>query len=223
EVPSARAAGQGFVGVAGQNNDPTAVFTNPGAMTALKGTQVTVGTAWENIHGAYQDDAGNTTKERVVNTAVPNISVTQSFMDGKLAAGLGVQSPYGLETNWDGNSPLRYVATTSRLHMVDIMPAVAYQVHPMFSIGAGAHYVNVFDARLDKHFNNDFVNLGIFLTKGLGGPTTGSPDGIADLKGTGANWGYHTGFVFKPNEQHAFGVTYHSKVNLRINGSESLT
>src|SRR3989344_4779558 len=98
EVPSARAAGQGYVGVAGQNNDPTAVFTNPGALTNLKGTQVTAGGHWENIHGSYKDDAGNTTKEKVVNVIVPNLSLTQSFMDGKLAAGLGIQSPYGLET-----------------------------------------------------------------------------------------------------------------------------
>src|SRR5205807_6686117 len=72
EVPSARAAGQGYVGVAGQNNDPTAVFTNPAAMTSLKGTQATFGIHYENIHGAYKDDAGNETKERVTNVGVPN-------------------------------------------------------------------------------------------------------------------------------------------------------
>src|SRR5438445_12581283 len=76
EVPSARAAGQGYVGVAGQNNDPTAVFTNPGAITSLKGTQATEGMHWENIHGSYTDNAGNTTKEGVVNVAVPNFSAT---------------------------------------------------------------------------------------------------------------------------------------------------
>src|SRR5258706_16425557 len=102
EVPSARAAGQGYVGVAGQNNDPTAVYTNPGAMTSLKGTQATMGLHWENVHGSYQDNVGNTTKERVVNVAVPNFSTTQSFMDGKLSAGLRSQSPYGVETNWPG-------------------------------------------------------------------------------------------------------------------------
>jgi len=92
-----------------KTNDPTAVFTNPAAITSLKGTQATFGWHWENIHGGYVDNAGNETKERVVNVGVPNTSVTQSFMDGKLAAGLSIQSPFGLETHWDGNSPLRYV------------------------------------------------------------------------------------------------------------------
>ncbi len=205
EVPSARAAGQGYVGVAGQNNDPTAVYTNPAAMTALKGTQATLGIHWENIHGEFQDAAGNVTKERVTNVAVPNFSITQSFLDGKLSAGLSSQSPFGLETHWDGNSPMRYVATNSRLGMVDITPAVAYQVHPMVSVGAGVDYVNLFDAQLDRQV------------------ATGGADGTSSLRGQATNWGYHTGLVFQPTEQHAIGITYHSKVNLRVNGNVTLS
>ena len=216
EVPSARAAGQGYVGVAGQNNDPTAVYTNPGAITALKGTQATFGTHWENIHGSYKDDAGNETKARVTNVAVPDLSMTQSFMDGKLATGLSVQSPFGLETNWPGNSPLRYVATNSRLGMVDIMPAVAYQALPMVSIGAGVDYVNLFRAQLDRHINVDAVNAA------LGAPTAGSADAVSSLRGQAADWGYHAGVVFQPNAQHAVGIAYHSKVNLRVNGNVQL-
>ena len=225
DVPSARAAGAGFVGIAGQNDDPTAVYANPGAISSLKGTQVTFGSTWENIHGGYQDNSGNETKERVINAVVPDFAMTQnfqSFMDGKLTAGLSSQSPFGLQTNWDGNSPLRYVATNSKLAMVDVMPAVAYQVLPMVSIGAGVDYDNVFDAQLDKHVNNDAVNLALAL-KGFGAPTTGSPDAVASLRGTAASWGYHAGFVVKPSDQHAIGITYHSKVDLRVNGSETIT
>lgn len=216
EVPSARAVGEGFVGTAGQNDDPTAVYTNPAAMTALPGTQATFGITWENIHGEYQDSSGNDTKERVTNAGVPNMAVTQNFMDGKLAAGLSTQSPFGLETYWPENSPLRYVATDSRLDLVDITPAVAYQVHPMVSVGAGADYINVFNATLNRAVNVNGVN------SSLGAPTTTSPDGSSSLNGQAASWGYHAGVVFKPTEQHAFGITYHSKVDLQVNGSVSL-
>jgi long-chain fatty acid transport protein len=223
EVPSARAAGQGYVGIAGQIEDPTAVYENPAAITSLPGTQATLGGTWENIHGGYQNNSGSETKERVVDVAVPNFSATQNFLDGKLAAGLSVQSPFGLETHWEGDSPLRYVATDSRVGMVDITPAVAYKIIPMLSVGAGVDYDNLFNAQLDKHVNNDMVNLALFQQLGLGSPTSGSPDAVASLRGSGADWGYHAGLVFQPAEQHAIGLTYHSKVNIRVNGNETIT
>jgi len=217
EVPSARSAGQGYVGVAGQSDDPTTVFSNPAAMTNLKGTQLTVGSAWENIHGGYQDNAGNQTKERVTNAGVPNASATHSFLDGKLGAGLSVQSPFGLESYWPGNSPLRYVATDSRLDMVDITPAVAYQVIPMVSVGAGVDYFDVFNAQLSRAVNVNAVNTA------LGAPTATAADASTTLSGQSTNWGYHGGVLLQPNEKNAFGITYHSKVDLRVLGNAQIS
>jgi long-chain fatty acid transport protein len=216
EVPSARAAGQGYVGVAGQNDDPTAVYTNPAAMTSLKGTQVTFGAHFENVRPSYQDAAGNETNANMTNVLVPNVSLTQSFMDGKLSAGLSVQSPFGLETHWDPNSPMRYVATNSQLGMVDITPAIAYQVHPKVSIGAGVDYYNMFKAQLDRQVYVDGVNVA------LGGSPTGASDATSSLQGQAAAWGYHAGIVIQPTEKHAIGITYHSKIDLRVNGNVTI-
>jgi len=174
-------------------------------MTALKGTQATFGIQWENIHGSFTGNSGLETKERVTNVAVPNVSATQSYLEGKLAAGLSVQSPFGLETHWDGNSPMRYVATNSVLHLVYVTPAIAYQVHPKFSVGAGVDYINLFDAQLDREV------------------ATGGADGTASLRGQAASWSFHTGIVYQPTEQHAIGITYHNKVNLRVNGNVTLS
>ena len=223
EVPSARAAGEGYVGIAGQNEDPTTIYTNPGAMTALKGTDITIGATWENIHGSYIDNSGAETTERVTNVGVPNFSMTQGFMDGKLSAGLSSQSPFGLETYWPSNGPTRYVATDSRLDMVDVTPAVAYEITPVVSVGAGADYVNLFNATLNRaNVNVTATNFGL-AQNGFGTFTGASADGNSSLTGQAANWGYHAGVVLKPFEQHAFGLTYHSKVDLRVNGSETLT
>jgi long-chain fatty acid transport protein len=216
EVPSARAAGQGYVGVAGQNNDPTAVYTNPGAMTKLDGTQATFGLHYENVNPSYESDAGVEHDANTTNVVVPNFSMTQSFLDGRLSAGLSTQSPFGLETHWPGDGPLRYVATDSRLGMVEVMPAVAYEVTPMFSIGAGLKYVNLFNAQLDRHINVDAVNAA------LSSPSVGSADAVSSLRGKAADWGYHVGMMFEPHEKHGIGVTYHSKVDLRVNGNVTI-
>jgi long-chain fatty acid transport protein len=217
EVLSARAAGQGYVGVAGENDDPSAVYANPAAITHLKGTQATFGAHFENIHGSFESDSGQTTKARVENAVVPNVSVTQSFMDGKVGAGLTVQSPFGLETHWPGNGPMRYVATDSRLNMVTISPVIAVQLHPMVSVGAGPDYIDVFNAQLDKHVSNDILNLVLPPT------SNGAPDAVSSLRGQGSALGYHAGIQITPNEQHSLGITYHSKNTVRINGNVKLS
>ncbi len=222
EVPSARAAGQGYVGVAGVNNDPTAVYSNPAAITRLKGTQFTFGGTFENVRGSYENAAGAETKAKIANVVVPNASFTQSFMEGKLGAGLSVQSPFGLETSWPGNGPMRYVATNSRLRMVEISPVLAFQVHRAFSVGAGPDYARLLSAQLDRHVSVDLINLS--MNQAIGTPlTNGAPDAISSLRGEGSAFGYHAGLQLTPNTHHSFGAVYHSRKRIRVNGNVTLT
>jgi len=216
EALSARSLGQGAVGIAAENDDPATVYSNPAGMTRLMGTQATHGGTWENLHGNYTSAAGASSKMRSIDVGVPNFAFTQNLIDGKLGVGLGVESPYGLETHWQ-DGPLRFVATNSRIHLVDVTPGVAYQVIPMMSVGFGADYFNTFDASLEKHINVDDVNTS------LGAPTAGSPEAVSRLSGSATNWGYHAGITFKPSEQHSFGLAYHSKVKLTVNGTASIT
>jgi long-chain fatty acid transport protein len=219
EVLSARGEGQAFVGVAGQNDDPMVGYLNPAALTNLKGTNLTLGGTWENLHPKYEDSSGNITKGRSNDAGVPNFGITQSLLDGKLGTGLTVSSPYGMDTHWAADSPMRYVATNSVLHMIDISPAVGYQVTSQWSIGAAADYFNLFDATLEKNVNNTELNYAL----SQGRSQASLSDGDAKLSGTAANWGFHTGVMYQPNDKNAFGLTYHNKVVLNVNGSISLT
>jgi len=217
EVLSARSLGQGAVGVAAQGEDLAAIYSNPAGLTNIKGVKASFGATWESIYGSYQSNAGNQTNTRLNDVAVPNAAIGGSSKDGKMGFGLALESPYGLETHWGKDSPLKYLATDSKLHMLFIDPAVAYRINPMFSIGAGADYVNVFNADLEKQLNVNNVNAS------LGAPTTTAPDGTSSLIGTGTNWGYHAGVLIEPNERHALGITYHSKIKLTVTGAANLT
>jgi len=221
EVPSARAAGQGYVGIAGQNEDPTVAWSNAAGIMNLQGTQFTIGGHWENIHGSYVNDAGVETKARVTNVVVPNMSLTHTFSDSQVGLGLSVQTPYGLETHW-GDGPLRYVATDSRLAATFISPSVAAKFSPQFSIGAGFDFVDLSNAQLDRHVSNDALNFQ-YSQFGIGTPTLGAGDAVASLKGSGTAWGGHAGFVYMPAENHAIGVTYHTQVTVPIDGALKLS
>jgi long-chain fatty acid transport protein len=217
EALSARTAGQGYVGTAAQNDDPTTVYSNPAGISKLSGTQVTLGAHWENINPSYVDNADQRTRARTSNAFVPNFSATHSFADGTWGAGLSVQSPFGLETHWGGDSALRYYATDTRLRTVIITPAVSYRPVSAFSVGAGVDYFDIPVAQLDRHVSVDALNFN------LGSAPSGAPDAVSSLRGDGTAWGYHAGVLVQPNDQNALGLTYHSKAKVRIDGEESIS
>src|SRR5258708_37863339 len=93
----------------------------------------------------------------------------------------------------------------------------------MVSFGVGADYINLNTADLEKNVNMNNLNNGILLSQGLPAAFAGLQDGDSKLSGQASNWGFHTGVMVKPNEQHTFGLAYHSKVKLNVNGSVSLT
>jgi len=222
EAFSARSLGEGGVGVAGTTEDLGAIYANPAAVTTLAGTQATIGGTWENLHASYEGN-NQSSNMRSIDVGVPNLAVTRSLMNNKLGAGLGVFSTYGLETHWPGDGSLRYIATNSRLHIIDVTPSVAYQILPQLSFGIGADYFNLNTADLEKNVNMNNLNNAILISNGFPPAFAGLSDADSKLSGSAANWGYHTGLMYRPNEQHSFGLVYHSPVKLNINGSVSLT
>jgi len=217
EVPSARAAGQGYVGVAGQSEDPTVAWSNAAGIVLLPGTQFTVGGTFEDIHGKYESPAGAETKERVTDVLVPNMSLTHTFSDSQIGIGLSVQTPYGLETHW-GDGPLKYVATDSRLATTFISPSVSAKFDSAFTLGAGFDFVDASNAQLDRHISNTALNSK--LTNSLYPDT---PDAVASLKGDGTGWGGHAGFIYMPTDNNSIGVTYHTQVTVPIEGRVKLS
>ena len=245
ELISARSLGQGGTGVAGTQNDPVAGYTNPAAMTSLQGTQAAIGLTYVNASPTFTADQGQAvTGARATSVFVPDFAATTQFMGGKLAAGLAAVTPYGLETHFDGDSPLRYAATDTRLRVVDITPSVAYKVCDGFSIGAGVGYFNALTGQLAKkvdtaQINGDATYAGAYAAAIGAGATAQQAAGIAGaqglaaarastdanstLNGTGDGWGYHIGATIRPSEHHQIGLVFHSASKVGLSGSVSMS
>ncbi len=230
ELISTRSLGEGGTGVAGTQNDPTSVYTNPAAMTILKGTQATIGLTYVNASPTFTNAAtsggfgasqytagqpGQVSGARATSVIVPSFAATTQFLDGKLAAGLAVVTPYGLETHFDGDSPIRYATTDARLRIIDITPSVAYKVNDVFSVGVGVDYWDTTEGDLEKKVNVNALNASL---SGVGGP-----DANSALTGTGDGWGYHLGTTIRPSEHHQIGLVYHSSVKMNLTGTTQLT
>src|SRR3990172_9727078 len=111
---------------------------------------------------------------------IPNIYFAGPIIENKLAAGIGINVPYGLQGKWDGDGFSRYVVTDFKLSIINVNPTITYKPLSCLSIGAGLDYYYA-TTDLDKHINVGLINSS--LTGTSIDPTT--PEGLqdADLHG----------------------------------------
>ncbi|MCX5787354.1 MAG: outer membrane protein transport protein [Elusimicrobia bacterium] len=187
---------------------------------------VTVGLSYLNARPEYTNDAGQVTGAGSTSAVVPNVSGAWKLMDGRLAVGLAAVMPYGLESHWNGDSPLRYAATDARLRIVDVIPAVAYKVSDSLSAGAGLDYYNTILGSLEHKIDVAGLNANLtYKATGNAGAAVAAgtgPDANSRLNGKGDGWGYHLGLTYRPNEHHQIGVVYHSSVKIGLSGNVQL-
>jgi long-chain fatty acid transport protein len=225
ELVSARSLGQGGTGVAGVDPDATVSYLNPAAMTGMPGLQFTGGGAYANARPTFTNDssasspslpAGAVEGARATSVVAPDFGATVQLLDGKLAAGVSVVSPFGLESHFDADSPVRYYATDSRLRVIDVSPAVAVKLGDALSVGVAADYYDTVEGQLSQALNVTGIN------SRLGFPSAAA-DGSASMTATGGGFGYHLGATFRPSESSQIGLVYHSNVKMSLSGNTNLT
>jgi len=129
---------------------------------------------------------------------VPGVHYAYRYCD-KLAFGLNITSPFGLKTNYDINSIVRYASTRSDLRTYDIAPSVAYCLRDGFSIGAGPDFVHA-DLQLDS-----VSNLAL-------------PDRSTEVRLSRWGIGGHVGLLFEASDCTRIGLNYRSQVRLKTRG-----
>jgi long-chain fatty acid transport protein len=115
----------------------------------------------------------------------------------KLTLGLSFYTPYGLITDykngWFGSDH----GVFSGLKVMDLSAGFAYQVHPMFSVGAA--------------INGQYIHARLTGTKNNGLAST-------DMNGDDMGAGYMLGATFTPQKNIRLGVSYRSKVSHELKG-----
>ena len=196
---SASGLGNAFAGGAASAEDASTVFFNPAGMSRLSGKQIVVaahaitpsakfsgtGNTGSNMGG----DAGGT-------AIVPNGYFTMEMKPG-LKVGLGVNAPFGLQTEYDPAWVGRYHAIKSRIETTNVNPSVAYQVNESLSLGAGVDY---------QHISGELSNFDDVL-------------GTAVVKGTDNAWGYNLGGLYNVNPATRIGVAYRSAISYTLRGT----
>lgn len=180
-------------------DNPSAVFYNPAGLTQLKRPEVEV--------GAYAITLGNqATVGGVDYDADKQWQVAPHFfyaapINDRLSFGFGLNSPFGLGTEWGQNTPFRTVVTEGRLMFVSMTAAVAWKIDDSLSVGLtlSGNYADLTLAQGVGFFPTDFLAF--------------QGDGYSVGAGIGVRW--------QPSERHAFGFTLNSETSADLDGTLS--
>src|SRR5215468_7661606 len=150
---SGRALGSAYAGEGAIATDPTTIFYNPAGLTLLDGTQIATSgfLVWTHFffenRGSHLNEAvggapltgGNAGNAQPLSTFFISHRLTDRF-----SLGLGVSTPFGLQTGWPRGWVGRYHARFSQLQTFNFNPSLAVRVTDWLSLGGGANaeYLN---------------------------------------------------------------------------------
>lgn len=204
--------GDATAGSAAKKNDIATQFNNPATMTTVNKngakaslTAVVPNLKYDVTSATYVDgtsirngnDGDNGTPAALVPAAYLMWAVNDS-----LRLGLGVTSPFGLQTDYNKNWSGRLFGTRSKLETVDVNPSFALKLHEKLSVGAG--------------FSVQYVKADI--ASGLQELDSGLQTPELSVKGKGVGYGFNLGLLFTPWSHTRFGLAYRSAIRHKLKG-----
>jgi len=211
----------------GRNDDASALYSNPAAITQLPGFQIKAGitfiqpeidvTTFGSLDG--QIPAGVPVKNSLnsYTAIVPHLYMTYRITDD-IGLGLGFFVPYGLKSDF-ARQPISWPGAYNNFYTdiksYEITPTIAYRiVHDQpwakqISIAAGLAAL-----RTDIVIKRQML-LGV-------NPITGGPlYSPLTLDGGTWQWGYNLAIQYEVNNQLSFGIVYRSGFKLKINDASA--
>jgi long-chain fatty acid transport protein len=196
--------GMGYIGT-GFTLDASSVFFNPGGMSFIKTKYSFVA----GVSGVF----ANTTFKKITPSAYqaqtdnplsPPLHFYGTYkINNKLSVGIGVNTPFGNSLKWGDTWDGRYLITDISFHAFNFQPTVSYKFCDYFSIGAGFNYMS------------GTVSLSKMLPV-----SDASGEGKSTLEGNTSNFGYSIGIMAKPTANFGIGITYRSKIEMKMEGGD---
>lgn len=231
--------GNAYAGQAAAAEDASTIFFNPAGLTRLPGLQVVgalhfIGTSAEfrnagSTPATLQPTLGGSGGDAGDVAYVPNGYVSFETLPGRLWTGLGVNVPFGLKTEWDGDWIGRFHGVKSEVRTININPTVAWKALPWLSVGAGAN-VQWMDAELTNSVNYSAIAFGAGGAPALAGlaaagcgTIAGGCEGLGKVEGDAWTWGWNVGVMVEAPTRTRVGVSYRSKIEHEIEGDATFS
>src|SRR5213593_1966106 len=220
------AMGRAGTGVAAPCSDGSAMFFNPAGLAGLTGAHATIGVTLIDIQGGFTDDVFQQHTE----LDDPLIGVPQLYVSygatSKLAVGVGLFAPYGLETRWPTTFDGRFAGYKNFLRSIYIQPTLAYQLTPRLSLGGG---LDIVLGKVELNQRLDLAQAPVPTALGVPAGTVFGQFGIAPgtdfanthLEATKTTVAAHFGAIIKVNDQLSFGARFLTRAKFEYSGTAS--
>lgn len=221
----ARAAGQGNA-FAAEADDASAIHYNPAGLTQAVGVQTIVGLNAVGGSVKFKSPAGLDSRgdfNGSVNWPPPsnfylsaNLAPLGSPLLSPVTVGIGLASPFGLNTSYPVDGPFNTAVTSAALPLIAIKPTIAYKISDALSVGVSADIYTFASFLGEGHVEQKQVSAG-----GLGIPAGAS----VELNGQGTGAGLTASMLYTPVKNQAgksvvsIGLVYRSQAVMPLKGS----
>jgi long-chain fatty acid transport protein len=205
---NASGLGNAYAGAAAVAEDASTVFFNAAGMTLLPDSQLVVaghlvkpemefsGAVTPNIGGTQGGDAGDW-------ALIPNAYFAYRLTPD-VHLGLGLNSPFGLKTEYDSDWIGRTQAIKSEVKTINLNPSIAYKVSQALSLGAGVSL-----QRIEATLTNQVYPL--------------ANTSLIEIEGDDYGWGFNLGALWQFTPNTRVGLAYRSEIDFTLEGNASVT
>jgi len=220
--------GDFYAGGAAEADSASTAFFNPAGLVRIPHPELSVSgigifsrsefsgqSIWStnsalSVYGQYRQTG---TAQGGTESIVPAVDFAMPI-NNEFFFGFSQSVPFGLSSEYDNNSFVRYAATKSLVQVIDLSPVIAFKVTDKFSIGAGPDFDHV-DATFDS-----MAGLPAFAR--VAGLAADAYDSKSENNASGWGTGWHAGLLYQFTPCTRVGLTYHSKVSFTVDGSSTL-
>jgi long-chain fatty acid transport protein len=211
--------GEAYAGGAAIADDVSTIYTNPSGMSrlqdqytvALQAIDPTVTFSPNSLNqGAAMQTAGGNGGNPSNLAVVPNVHIVKA-LNSQLKFGFSLNTPFGLQTNYDPTWVGRFQALKSSLETINLNPSLSYQLSDKVAIGAGLSYQHI-TGELSQAVNYTFLSGGL-----------AAGEGVSTAKGSDYGFGYNFGALIDLDKQTRVGFSYRSEIKYRLKGDLTFT
>jgi len=211
------ASGQGnsFAGATAAAEDLSTIFFNPAGLTKFKGTQAQLVLNYISPNakltdaqatGAFGNTGGSIDGDVADNALTAAAYMMWDYKDN-IKIGFGINSPWGLRTEYGQDSVARYEALESEVKTINFSPVVAWKINNQFSVGFGGQ-IQYLEAVLSQAADcAPFVFSAPY-----------SNDCIVNNEGDAIDAGLLFGAIYEPYEGTRWGFNYRSQIRHELKG-----